>query len=113
MLIFDSLAMALLEENHSISLLTGSFFFALSMFGLAAQVSIIWGIDPFTAQACNISGHGRACKQYIFRSYSTSAFIAMSFDENPFTLQSGKEEKMLKGFTFRSFIGRFQVTSCQ
>jgi len=57
--------------------------------------------------------HGGACKKYIFRSYNTSTFSVMPFDENPFTRQCGKEkrkEKRLKGFKFLTFIGRFQVT---
>ena len=57
--------------------------------------------------------HGRACKQYIFRSYNTSTFSAVPFDESPFTWQCQKETKMLKSFKFRNFIGCFQVTSRQ
>jgi len=57
--------------------------------------------------------HGRACKQFVFRSSDTSTFNAMSFDENPFTGQCEKEDKMLKGFKFRNFIGCFQVTVWQ
>ena len=49
----------------------------------------------------------------IFRSYNTSAFNVMRFDEDSFTRQYEKEEKMLKGFKFRTLIGRFYVTSWQ
>ena len=52
--------------------------------------------------------HGGACKQSIFRSCNTSTFNAMCFDENPFTCQCEKEKKRLKGFKFRTVIGRFQ-----
>ena len=43
----------------------------------------------------------------------------MRFDENPFICQSEKEKKKkrenkkIKGFKFRSIIGRVQVTSWQ
>ena len=36
---------------------------------------------------------GLTCKQYIFRSYSTSTFNDMRFDENPFTRQWEKEDR--------------------
>ena len=35
--------------------------------------------------------HARACKQYIFRSSSTSAFSAIRFDVNPFSCRCKKE----------------------
>ena len=55
--------------------------------------------------------HGRVCAQYIFRSSSTSTFNAY---DNPFAYQCGKEKKkMVKGFTFHIFVGRFQVISWQ
>ena len=53
-------------------------------------------INPFTAPAGNISGwklQRRAYKQYIFRSYDTSTFNAMCFDENPFTCQCEKGDR--------------------
>ena len=37
--------------------------------------------------------HGRACKQYIFRSCVTPTFSAVNFDESPFTYQCEKEDK--------------------
>ena len=37
--------------------------------------------------------HGRGYKQYVFRSYNTSTFSAMRFDESPFTCQWEKEDK--------------------
>ena len=47
--------------------------------------------NPFTTTVCKISGlkdvHKMYYKQYIFRSYNTSIFNAMRFDENPFTRQ--------------------------
>ena len=57
--------------------------------------------------------HGHNCKQSIIRSYNTSTFNHKHFDENPFTCQCEKKTKSLKGFKFRTFIGRFQVTSRQ
>ena len=37
--------------------------------------------------------HRHACKQYIFRSHSTSTFSVMHFDENSFTCQCKKDQK--------------------
>ena len=37
--------------------------------------------------------HGRACKQYTFRSYNASTFNAMRFDDNPLTRQCQKDNK--------------------
>jgi len=51
---------------------------------------------------------GCACKQYIFRSYNTSTFNAVSLDENPLTSECEKENK--KDLKFCTFNGRFQVT---
>ena len=42
--------------------------------------------------------HGRASKQYIFRSYNTSTVNVVRFDENPFTCQCEKEETRLRVF---------------
>ena len=55
--------------------------------------------------------HGCACKLSIFRSNDTPTSNAMSFDENTFTCQCETEDKLLKGFKFRNFVGCFQVTS--
>ena len=66
----------------------------------------------FPAPACEISWlkDARTRLRIIFsRSYNTSTFSALRFDENPVTLK--KETKRLKNLKFRSFIGRFQVTS--
>ena len=41
----------------------------------------------------------------------TSIFNAMCFDKNPFTCECEKEDK--KSFKFRTFLGRFQMTSWQ
>ena len=57
--------------------------------------------------------HGRTCKQYIFRSYNTSTFNAMRFDEILSHASAKKKTKRLKGFKFRTFNYRFQVTSWQ
>ena len=59
--------------------------------------------------------YGRACKQYIFLSCNTSVFNAMPFDGDPFTCQCEKEDtqKRLKGFKFRTLMGRFEMTSWQ
>ena len=37
----------------------------------------------------------------------------MRFDKNPFTGQCKKKTERLKGFKFRTFMGRFQMTSWQ
>ena len=50
--------------------------------------------------------HGRACKQYIFRSYNTSIFNS-AFDEDPFTCQCEKEDKKAEGFEILHFYGSF------
>ena len=53
------------------------------------------GSGRLTAPARKMSWskmHGRACKQYIFRSYNTYTFNAMRFDENPLTGQCEKED---------------------
>ena len=36
---------------------------------------------------------GRACKQYLFRSYNISTFNVIRFDENPFLCQCEKDNK--------------------
>ena len=54
--------------------------------------------------------HGRACREYIFFwSYDTFTFNTMRFDEDPLICQckKKKERKRLKGFKFRTLIGRF------
>ena len=53
-------------------------------------------LNPFTAPAWRFSGwkiQGRACRQYIFRSYNTSTFNAMRFDESLFTCQFEKRKR--------------------
>ena len=55
--------------------------------------------------------HECTYKQYIFRSYNSSTFNAVRFDESPFTWQSEKDDKKAKGFKFCACIGRFQVTA--
>ena len=58
--------------------------------------------------------HGRACKQYIFWSKKTFVLNAMSFNGDPFICQRKKKKaKSLKGLKFRTFTGRFQMTSWQ
>ena len=52
--------------------------------------------------------HGRACKQYIFRSCSTSTFNAMCFDENPFTCQRETEDKKASGFQISLILDVFK-----
>ena len=51
--------------------------------------------------------HGRAYKQYIFRSYISSTFNAVRFDENPFTRQCEKEDKTAEGFEISYFNWSF------
>ena len=46
---------------------------------------------------------GRAYKQCIFRSYNTSTFNVMRFDENPFTFQREKENKKAERFQISHF----------
>ena len=50
---------------------------------------------------------GRTCKQYIVRSYSTSTFNGISFDENSFTFQCEKEDKNAHGFKILQFYWSF------
>ena len=74
-------------------------------------------INPFTAPACKISSwkmHGRACKQYIFRSYNIyfQCYLCvlikiLSHTSATTTTTTKKETKGLKAFKFRTFIGRF------
>ena len=47
----------------------------------------------------------------IFSGPVTSIFNAMRLDENSFTCECEKEDK--KVFKFRTFMGRFQMTSWQ
>ena len=75
-------------------------------------------INPFTAPTCKISGLKDArtdtpANSRIFRSYDTPTFNIMHFDENPFKRHCEKKTKSFKGFKFRCFIGRFQMTSWQ
>ena len=51
--------------------------------------------------------HGRAYKEYIFRSYNTSTFNALLFNINPFTRQCGKEGKKAWGFEILHFYWWF------
>ena len=51
--------------------------------------------------------HGRACKQYIFRSYNTSTFNAMRFDENRLTRQCENEDRNSSGFQISHFYWSF------
>ena len=77
---------------------------------------MIQAINPFTAPDCTISGLKDAgtrlqtvyfpVLQHIYCQY----YVLMKI----FSHASAKQKtKRLKGFTFCSFIGRFQVTSCQ
>ena len=80
-------------------------------------------INPFTANDLTPSPpqpvkcpcrkiHGRACKEYIFRSYN-SYFQCFAFSWLSFHMPVQKKKKRLKGLKFRTIIGRFQVTSWQ
>ena len=53
--------------------------------------------------------HGRAYKQYIFRSYDTSTFNAMRFDENSFKCQCEKEDKEACRFQILHFRWSFST----
>ena len=46
--------------------------------------------------------NGRACRQYVFRSYNTSFFR-----ENSFTCQCEKDDKKAEGFQTSHFYGLF------
>ena len=53
-------------------------------------------LTPSLPQSVKFPGwkmHGRACKECIFQSYSTSASNAVHFDENPFTYQVKRRQK--------------------
>ena len=65
-------------------------------------------INPFTAPACKISGLSEGCtdkrlQTYIFRSYNTSTFNAMRFDENPSFRQCEIEDRKAEGFQISRF----------
>ena len=51
--------------------------------------------------------HGPPCKQYIFWSYYTSPFSAVSFDGDPFTCQREKENEKSEGFPICHFQRSF------
>ena len=51
--------------------------------------------------------HGCACKQYVFRSYGTSTFSAVHFNENPFTCRREKEDKNVLKFEISHFYWLF------
>jgi len=70
------------------------------------------GINPFTAQPVKCPGwkmKGRACKQYILRScnylLSTLCVLMKILSHTG----AKKKKKRLKGFRFRTFIGRFHL----
>ena len=91
------------------------FFFSF-LFSLFITLYIFLNLTTSLPQPVKFPGskmHGRACKQYISRSFDTFAFNAVCFDEIPFRRQCEKEDKMLKGLQFCNFIGCFQVTSWQ
>ena len=51
--------------------------------------------------------HGHASKWYIFRSFNTSTFNAMRFDENPLTCQCKKKERRKSLFQISHFYWLF------
>ena len=55
---------------------------------------------------------GRACKQYIFRSYNRPSMLCILIKIFSH-VTTKKRRKRVKGLKFRIFIGRFQVTSWQ
>ena len=67
-------------------------------------------INPFTAaKPVTFPGwkmHGHAYKQHILRSYNTSIFNAMRFDENPSRASAKKKAKRL-GFPILNFCWLF------
>ena len=88
-----------------------------------SSVTLVLNINPFTAQACEISGLNDAHMHlqtvyFPVLYFITSFFSAMQLNENPFTHQCGKKESkkalgFQQGFRFHTFIGRFQVTVWQ
>ena len=83
----------------------------LDLSAISAGLPGLLLLTPSLPQPVKFPGwkmHGRAYKQYIFRSYDASTFSAMRFDENPLTWQcETRRQKRLKGFRFGSFVGRF------
>ena len=58
-------------------------------------------LNPFTAAHVKFTArkmHERTCKQCIFRSYNTSIFNAICFNENLFTSRCEKENNMAEWF---------------
>ena len=69
-------------------------------------------LNPFTAQSLTFPGckmHGRACKQYIFRSYNPSTFGTMCLMKILSHASPKRETKRLNGSKFRTFTGRVHV----
>ena len=64
-------------------------------------------INPFAAPACKMSGLKDARKQCIFRSYGSSTFNVIRFDENPFICLCEKEDKKAEGFQIWHFYWSF------
>ena len=105
--------------------LSGTFLQTLpELIGYASEEALFFlrvaVLTPSLPQPVKFPGwmmHGRACKQYIFRSYNINIFSATRFDGDPFRCQCEKEDKKeeekLKGFKFLTFMGRVQMTSWQ
>ena len=72
---------------------------------------LCWDLTPSLPQPVKFLAwmmHGRACKQYIFWSYTTSTFIAMPFDNKSFFMcQCEKEDKRASGFQILHFYWSF------
>ena len=74
-------------------------------------------INPFTAPACKVSvlkdAGTRLQKVVYFWYYNTSTFKQRFLVKVLSKASAKKKAKRLKGFKFRTFIGRFQVASWQ
>ena len=82
-----------------------------------SEVIICLILTPSLPQQVQFSGlndaqHGRACKQYVFRSRNV-CISAVRFDQILSHASAKKETKRLKGFRFCTFMGGFQMTPWQ
>ena len=78
-------------QNYSDQLQASQWNLLIAPGGLAE-----WALTPSLPEPVKFLGckmYGYAYKQYIFKSYNTSTFNAVRFDENPFTCHCEKEDK--------------------
>ena len=90
-----------------------------SIFSVGPVVTNIWGefcLTPLLPQPVKYPGwkmHGRACNLYIFLSYNIYFSMLSVLMKILSRASAKKKTKGIKGFTFRTFMGRFQMTSWQ